>query len=252
MGRKPLPHSGRPAARPARSGQEHDEPRQAVDFAANAVGDPGPHRRASEPRRSRVGEELGRAVIEDVGLHAADDGHVVDHRAEWGNSVDISAPHFPQQRKCRREPRSFASCLMKAKRWFFTKEGGMTCSIQLVELRLVVEQLQLARTARHKQEDHAAWPWRQNAEARGPADWSGDRPWEKRAVFLRSTATPRPPTPSPTPQSAKKCRRVSSRSSRIELEIHGNHSGVITLAGGSQRACSLGPASASSDRRRSA
>src|SRR5205807_1096346 len=70
------------AARPARSGLKDYESGQALRFAAQAVGHPRPHRGTAGLSGTRVQEEFRRRVVEDVGLHRAHDGQVIDDAPE--------------------------------------------------------------------------------------------------------------------------------------------------------------------------
>ena len=49
--------------------EQHDEAGQVLVLGAQAVGDPRAHRRAAGPRRAGVQEQLGRRVVELVGVH---------------------------------------------------------------------------------------------------------------------------------------------------------------------------------------
>ena len=103
---------------------------------------------------------------------------------------------------------------MKANRWFFTNDAGMTWPSSSLQLRLVVEQFQLARAAGHEQEDHALGLGRENAAdgASGLVRRSAVRSGEEFAVAQERRQRD---GAKPTPQSAKKCRRVVSELARI-------------------------------------
>src|SRR5690606_36274587 len=73
----------RAAARSAWPRLKHHEAGQIVRFAADTVGDPGPHAGPhAKLRRAGIDEQLGRAVVENVGLDAADDAQVVGHAGQ--------------------------------------------------------------------------------------------------------------------------------------------------------------------------
>ena len=82
----------RAAARAARAGLQHDEPRQVARLAADAVGDPGPHARPAELRRAGVHEQLGRAVVEHVGRHRPHDADVVGDRRQVRQALGDRLP----------------------------------------------------------------------------------------------------------------------------------------------------------------
>ena len=82
---------GRPAARAARTGMQHHEPRQALRLAADAVRHPGAHARPPEDPGAGVHEQLGRRVVEQVGLAGAEHRHLV---GDAGDVWDVGAePH---------------------------------------------------------------------------------------------------------------------------------------------------------------
>ena len=66
---------------------QDDETRQVLILGAQSVGDPGAHRRATIARRARVEEQLGRRMIELVGVHRLDDGDLVDRAAQVGQEL---------------------------------------------------------------------------------------------------------------------------------------------------------------------
>ena len=88
---------------------------------------------------------------------------------------------------------------------------GNDLPVEFLQLRLVVEQFQLARSARHEQEDDALGLDQENAVPEQPwGSHAGPRSGDaKSCPSLNSDASPIEPRP--TPQSAKKCRRVMSR-----------------------------------------
>ena len=77
-GQKAARPDRRAAARPARPRLQDDERRQALRFAADALGDPRAHRRPAELRRAGVEEHLGGPVVEDIGLHPLEQANVID------------------------------------------------------------------------------------------------------------------------------------------------------------------------------
>jgi hypothetical protein len=60
------------------SGAHHDETREVLVLAAEAVGDPGAHARAHQPRVAAVQQEQRGLVVGHVGVHRADHADVVD------------------------------------------------------------------------------------------------------------------------------------------------------------------------------
>src|SRR5262249_47437871 len=64
-------------ARERAAGDEGDEAGQVLTFGAEAVGDPGAHRRATELRRPREEQQLGGGVVELRGVHRLDEAELV-------------------------------------------------------------------------------------------------------------------------------------------------------------------------------
>ena len=160
VGRKPLPQFDRAAARPARAGLQHDEAGQVVRLAADAVGDPRPHARpaelACEPvlTNSLAGAWLKTSVATDRTIARSS-----TTPAMCGRHSETQAPDSPCWANLRLVPSSFGRLLGER-----VHEGeplplderlGDRLAVVLLELRLVVEQLELARAAGHEQVDDA-------------------------------------------------------------------------------------------------
>ena len=60
------PPVNRATTRAARTGQENDEPRKSLRFAADAVGDPCAHAGPAKLAGTGVHEKFGRRVIEEI------------------------------------------------------------------------------------------------------------------------------------------------------------------------------------------
>ena len=71
---------------------QHDEARQILVLAAQAVRQPRAHARPAELRRAGVEEELRRRVVELVGAHRLDDRDVVDDRRQVRQQVRYLTP----------------------------------------------------------------------------------------------------------------------------------------------------------------
>ena len=154
-GQKARAPVGGAAARPFGAGGEDDERGQVLRFAAQAVSGPGAE--AGPPQLLRAGahDDLARGVVESVGVHGLDEGEVVRD--------------FSQARKKLREFGTrlsmFGELELGAEQGgVWVDEGGAVIfdqicrgrfAVPLGQLRLVVEQLQVAWRASHKQEDDA-------------------------------------------------------------------------------------------------
>ena len=75
----PQPGVERLIALPGRD--QHDERRQIVVHRAEAVGEPGPHRRPAGDLRTGLEERDRRVVIDRLGVHRLDEAHIVDDLA---------------------------------------------------------------------------------------------------------------------------------------------------------------------------
>ena len=69
------------------AGAGHDESRQILRLAAQAVGDPGAHARPAELLRPRIHEELSGRVVECVGHHGLDYRHLVYDLGKMRNQL---------------------------------------------------------------------------------------------------------------------------------------------------------------------
>ena len=69
------------------AGDQHDEAGQVLVLGAQAVGDPRAHRRAARPRRAGEDQQLGRGVVELVGVHRVDEAQLVGHLGQVRHGV---------------------------------------------------------------------------------------------------------------------------------------------------------------------
>ena len=77
------------------AGAHGDEAGQVLVLGPQAVGDPGPHAGPRQPAVAAVHQHQRRLVVGHVGVHRADDAHVVDVRAVLANSSLTSMPLWP-------------------------------------------------------------------------------------------------------------------------------------------------------------
>ena len=77
----------RSARRQAAVVGKHDECGQLLRFAAEAVGDPRPHRRESGQDEAAVGHEHRRTVQRGLALHRMDEGHLINVAGELRQQI---------------------------------------------------------------------------------------------------------------------------------------------------------------------
>ena len=77
-----LPGAGKFAAR-----EQHHEARQILILAAQAVSRPTADRGVAEVLIARVEQQFGRRVIELIGVHRAEEAHLVGHLLEVRQAV---------------------------------------------------------------------------------------------------------------------------------------------------------------------
>ena len=150
------------------------KPGQIAALAAEAVGEPRADARAAEHLAARVHEDLAGRVVELRRVHRADDGDVVgDGRQvrqqlrELGARLAVLLERERRAEQARRalderEPLSLRNELR-----------GNLLAVVLLQRRLVVEQIELRRRARHEQIDDVLRLRREVRRARAP---SGLRP----------------------------------------------------------------------------
>ena len=81
-GQKAGAPEGLAAGRVGPAADQDDEAGQVLVLRAQAIGDPRAHRGPAVAGRAGVEEQLGRRMVELVGVHRLDDGDVVDDAAE--------------------------------------------------------------------------------------------------------------------------------------------------------------------------
>ena len=148
--------------------------------------------------------------------------------ARCGRHSEIAWPLSPCWANLRCVPSSLASPLMKANRLLGDERLGDRLAVELLQLRLVVEQLELARPAGHEQVDDALRPRGVMRRTGGEridvfvAPWCSISPGQQR---------PRPCAPRPTRHCWKKWRRAARsaecESAKCGMSVHGIHSRVM-------------------------
>ena len=152
----PLPRGDRLRLAELAQRRQHDEARQVVAVAAQAVREPRAHRRPAGDRRAGVHERVGRIVIDGLGVQRADDAHLVGHLAELGkDGGDLLARlAAPLERVLRRQAGELLALQLRD-RLALGERLGHRLAVHLGQLRLVVERLQVRRPAGHVEIDDA-------------------------------------------------------------------------------------------------
>jgi hypothetical protein len=116
-----------------------------------------------------VHEELGRRVVELVGVHGLEQAHLVDHLRKEGQVFGHVGPRLAVLLELRLRTEHFGHALDEGKA-FARQEGvGAVLPVEFVQHGLVVEHFQLRGGPGHVQEDHPFGPGREvrQAQARG-------------------------------------------------------------------------------------
>ena len=181
---------------------EHDERRQVLVVAAEAVVQPRAHARPAGDLRAGLEERDRRVVVDRLGVHRADEAEVVDDLG--GVRQQLADPRAAcavlrefEERAGQRQRRLVAR---HAGEPLALAHGvGQLLAVPLVEQRLVVEHLQLRRPAGHEQVDDAL---RLGGEVQLPAEHAAVLARQRR----RRTAS------TGSPGSRARCRRGPGRS----------------------------------------
>ena len=146
------------AAADARPRAHHHERRQVAALAPDSVGHPRADARPAGLREAAVHEDLRGGVVELVGTAAFHDRDVINHRREVRQHLGELRPALPVPQEAILWPEhggvwpdegvSLAADHLRRDRFAF--DGG--------QLRLVVEELELARGACHEELDHRLRP----------------------------------------------------------------------------------------------
>ena len=107
--------------------------------------------------RAGVHEGVGRVVVDLLGLHRADDADVVGDVGDVRQPVAdrLAGGAVPGELRLRPEAEELLLRLELRDRLAGGERGGNRLAVHRGELRLVVEEFELRRPARHAEEDHA-------------------------------------------------------------------------------------------------
>ncbi len=135
------------------AGVHHDKRGQVACFAAEAIGDPRTHRGSAKLLAAGVDQELGRCVVEGVADHRANDADVVqDGFGVWeqlGDGKTVASGLF----KFEPWPHELGIRVDESGSVVLEQFGRRECAVEPFECRLVVEHLELAWPATHKEVD---------------------------------------------------------------------------------------------------
>ena len=140
------------ADRPAARVEHDDEAGQVLVHAAQAVVDPRAEARAAGEDLARVHLQHRRAVDRRVGGHRVQEGDVIDARGQVREQVADPLAALAVLLELPLRPDDPALVLLAAAAEGLHLHG---LAVQAVQLRLVVERIDVAGPAVHEQEDHA-------------------------------------------------------------------------------------------------
>ena len=142
------------AARAFLARAEDDEAGQILRFAAQAVADPGPHARPAEDHRPGGHHDLAGSVVERVGGNALDDGQVVHNLGQMGQQFGQLDSRLAMPGELELRAQQPGIRIDERRAIALEQIGRGQFAIKFGELGLVVEELQMARAARHEQKNH--------------------------------------------------------------------------------------------------
>ena len=139
------------------AGLEDHEGGQVLGLGSQAVADPGTHAGAPRPRRPGVAEDLGRPVVEVVGGDGGDERQVVDDGRGVGKALGDGlarlAVRFELPFRTQKPGLLFGEEVHESEALVLQEGIGKWLAVQFPELRLVVEEIQLAGSSHHVEID---------------------------------------------------------------------------------------------------
>ena len=151
------------------------KPGRSSALGTEPVVDPRAHRRSAADGRAAVHERMGRVVVDLLGDHRADDADVVSKLLMPGSKtslIHLAAWPVAVELEHRAVPRLQLLVLELCDRLALGVRLGHRLVVKLGQLRLVVERLQMRRSAGHAEEDDALGLWGKR-HARQPAIGGG-------------------------------------------------------------------------------
>ena len=171
MGKKPLAHSDAPPRGPRGPDCRTTKPGRFCDSLPRPYVTQAPIAGRPGRGKARVHEQLGRAVIEDVGRQPLQPADFID-------DLSVVRQHFAERQAALADALELALAahqrfvpLEERKTLAFEQALGRRLAVQLAELGLVVEQFKLARRTGHEQVDDVLHLARKMAGARERAGW---------------------------------------------------------------------------------
>ena len=153
-GQKAATPTGIAAARPFAAGAEHDERRQVLRFAAQAIGDPRAHAGPAELLRAGVHQDLAGSMIESVGHHRFDDGNVIHNLCQVRQQFGEFRAALAILGEFELRTQQLRVGVDESSPIAFQQIRGRQGPIELGQLRFIVEQLQVAGSSRHEEVNH--------------------------------------------------------------------------------------------------
>ena len=133
--------------------QQHDERRQILVGAAQAVRQPGAHAGPPGLRVAGAQEQLGRAVVDLRRGHGVQERHLVHHARQVRQQIRQPGARSPVARERERRAQQARRALDEGEALALGEAGGQRLAVAGLQLRLGGEQIQLRRAAGHGQAD---------------------------------------------------------------------------------------------------
>ena len=154
--------------------RQHDhKSRQVAALRTQAVAEPGAHARQPRLRPARLHESHRWIVIDRLGMDRADDAHLIGTRPQVRQQLAHLLARSAMPDKAKRRPRRLKTPLIaRHQRDALRAEYGRrhVLPVALSQRRLVVEQIDVRRPARHEQIDDVLRPRREMRAPQNPGD----------------------------------------------------------------------------------
>jgi hypothetical protein len=147
--------AGSPAIGLAGTGEQHHEGGQVLTIAADAVAEPGTETRPAGYLEAGAQIDLGGAVVELRGVHRLDERHVVGDALQPGEQTGNRRAGISVAFEGVWRRQKFGHAFDESETLALDEAVGDGLSVVFLELRFVVEEVNLRRAAGHVQIDHA-------------------------------------------------------------------------------------------------
>ena len=143
-GQETRPPVGGPSTRPLAAGRKYHVSRKITALTAQTVSRPSPQTGATKLLRTRVHEDLRRGMIEGVRVHRSHDGDIIGHLGQMRHELGNLLTRLAVSSKAKLGPQQFGVRTNEGRPIPLEQFSRGKFSIPLRQLRLVVEELQMA------------------------------------------------------------------------------------------------------------